>query len=420
VTGPARTAAGNRYTVLSVVPDGPGYVLGSRYSRDFVAVPGIGGDVVRWLQAGYSVDECADRAARRMGEPVDVAGFVAGLAAAGLLPPEGAEDGQADDRPAEDGQPAAEVPPAARRIGRILFGRTGLTVQVVLALGAVVAMVAVPRLRPHYTDAIVTGVPLVSLLLVAAIGTLSGLVHEYAHVLAAAARGVPGRVSISRRMVTIVYQTDLTRLWAVPRRDRVVPLLAGLLSDAATVGVLVAIEASALIGDGLAGHLLRALVFIKIAGIAFQLEIFMRTDLYALFVVLTGCRNLWATKGALARRAIRRPSADDLAQIGAAGAREVFWAKVYLLLYVPGVAWTTWYFAVFGLPALGRIVAMSVHAVSAYGLASMPGAAGALALALTTASTGFVLLGLARTGYRLVRRLVRDKPVAIEPAATLS
>src|SRR5207237_9276772 len=60
----------SRYAALSVVPDGDGYVLGSRYSREFVAVPAIGGDVVRWLQEGYTVEECAERAADRMGEPV--------------------------------------------------------------------------------------------------------------------------------------------------------------------------------------------------------------------------------------------------------------------------------------------------------------------------------------------------------------
>src|SRR5205814_6017816 len=96
-----RDVKDSRFAALSVVPDGDGYVLGSRYSRDFVAVPAIGGEVVRWLQAGYTVEESAERAALRMGEPVDVAGFVAGLTAAGVLPADHAapDDAAPDDPP---------------------------------------------------------------------------------------------------------------------------------------------------------------------------------------------------------------------------------------------------------------------------------------------------------------------------------
>jgi putative peptide zinc metalloprotease protein len=377
----------SRYGALSLVRDGDGYVLGSRYSRDFVAVPAIGGDVVRWLQEGYSVEECARRAEERIGEPVDVAGFVEGLASAGLLP--------------EAEEEVLPAPPAwTVHIGRILFGPAGLAVQAALTLTAAAVMLAVPRLRPAYNDAIVSGVPLVSFVVVALVATASGLVHECAHVLAAAARGVPGRISISRRMVTLVYQTDLTRLWSVPRRTRVVPLLAGLLSDAATVGVLVLVELVA------APPLVRALVFVKVAGIVFQLEVFMRTDLYALFVLATGCRNLWGTKGAVARRAIGRASAEDRALLETVDRKEIRWARVYLFLYLPGVLWTAWYFTVFAVPALRRLVAMSLDAVAAHGPLNPLGVAGLLAIVVTVASTGFVLWGVARTAVRLVRMVV--------------
>jgi hypothetical protein len=69
---------------------------------------------------------------------------------------------------------------------------------------------------------------------VAVIGTASGLVHECAHVLAAAARGVPSRVSIGRRLIAIVHQTDLTRLWGVPRRARAARRILVMSIDAVT------------------------------------------------------------------------------------------------------------------------------------------------------------------------------------------
>jgi hypothetical protein len=381
------------YAALSIVPDGDGYVLGSRYTRDFVAVPRIGGDVVRWLQSGLTVEECASRAEQAMGEPVDVAGFLAGLTAAGLLP-----DSSVTAAPAPR---AAEVPRWRRRAGRLLFGPVGLAAQSAVAVAGLAAMVAVPSLRPRYTDVIVSQVPLVSILLGAVLVVASGLTHEFAHVLGAAARGVPSRISISRRMVTIVYQTDLTRLWSVPRRSRVVPLLAGIAVDAAIAGAGVLLELR-----GFSNPLVRALVFMNLSAILFQLQIYMRTDLYALFVVATGCRNLWAAKGAVARRLIRRTTPEDSALLGALGRREVAWARVYLMLYIPGVVWTAWYFTVFGVPAIAKLAGMSLAALATYGLFTPLGAAGAAALALTIASSSFIALGLVRTAVRLTRQVM--------------
>lgn len=387
----------NRYSDLSLVRDGDGYIIGSRSSRTFVAVPEIGGTVVEWLQDGCTIEECADRAVKLMGEPVDVAAFVDGLTAAGLLTH---QDHELPPAVTTQPEPAAWT----RRAGRILFGRTGLTVQCALATAGLAALVTRPDLRPHYTDVIVSQVALLSMVVVAALATASGLIHECAHVLAAAARGVPSRVSISRRMITIVYQTDLTRLWSVPRRQRVVPLVAGPLSDAATLGLLLAAEMA--MSPGLPLSLVRALVLIKISGIAFQFEVFMRTDFYALFVVATGCRNLWGTKGAVARRAIRRATADDLALLASVHVREIRWARLYLFLYVPGVAWTVWYFITFALPATVKLASMSINAVGSHGALSLLGMAGILALAITATTTAFILRGLVRTGTRLVRDVV--------------
>ena len=401
---PGRAPAG-RYGALTVVRDGDGYVLGSQRSADFVAVPDIGGRVVRWLREGASVGECAQRAAEICGESVDVAGFLDGLVQAGLL--------AADDGPgADDGAGAGEELAAWKRaVGRVLFGPAGLTGQGLLAAAAVVIMVSQPRVRPAYTDAIATGVPLLSILFIAVLGTVLGLAHEFAHVLAAWAAGVSSRVSISRRMFAVVYQTDLTRLWGVPRRARIVPLLAGLVFDAATIGVLTLLELTGLAGaSSLTTHLIREVVFLNVSAIAFQFLIFLRTDVYALFVLATGGKHLWDTKGAISRKAVGRATAADLALLASVGRREIFWAKIFLCLYAPGVLFTTWYFVAYALPAWRKITVTALHAAISRPV-SLSGAAGAIAVALTVASTGYVLWGLARTLSRIGRQLLESRPV---------
>jgi hypothetical protein len=396
VTGGERAAAG-QFAAVSVVRDGDGYVLGRLGAPDFVAVPEIGGLVVRWLQDGTSVSECARRAAELAGEPVDVAGFLDGLRQAGLL-------ASADGPPAEDGPPAG-VAPWQAAAGRAAFGPAGLAWQGLLAAAAVAVLTCFPHARPGYADAITTGAPLPSVVILAVLATCLGLAHELAHVLAAWAANVPSRVSISRRMIFVVYQTDLTQLWTVPRRSRVVPLLAGLLFDGAATGILAMAE---LMVPGsappLVVHLIRAAVFLNVGAIAFQFLIFLRTDVYALFVLATGCRNLWDTKGALARRAIGRATMADLAVLAAAGPREIRWARVFLGLYAPGVLLTTWYFAVFAVPATQKIARASISELISSGPWSLAGAAAGTALTITAASAAFVLAGLARSLARIIRQ----------------
>lgn len=149
-------------------------------------------------------------------------------------------------------------------------------------------LLSAPDLRPTYADGFIVDTPLVAMLALAALGTAGGVLHEVAHVLAAARFGVRSRLSISRRLFVIVYQTDLTGLWGLPRRQRAVPIAAGMTSDAAILGVLLVAELM-LPADPhpLVPAVVRALVLLKITALVFQIEVFMRTDVYALFALAT-------------------------------------------------------------------------------------------------------------------------------------
>jgi putative peptide zinc metalloprotease protein len=389
---PVQELTRDRFAALTVVADGDGYVLGHPASADFVAVPAIGGHVVHWLQAGHGLKECARRAEDEMGEPVDVAGFVEGLTQAGLLPEETVGSGS--------------LHPRKRFAGRLLFGPVGLAVQTALTAFGVVALIAAPAARPDYRDALASTVPLVSQVAIILISVMLGMTHELGHVLAAWAVGVSSRISISRRMIAIVFQTDLTRLWTVPRRRRAVPLLAGLLVDGAIVGLLVLAELTVLRGASpWLVHLARTIVFLNVGAVAPQFLIFLRTDIYALFVLATGSRNIWGAKSALLRGLVRRDTAADRALLTGLGPREVRWAKVFLALYVPGVLLVTWYAVVFLIPAVARLVRIALHGLVDHGIASLTGGAAAASLAITAASTIFIGYGLARNVSRLVRRV---------------
>ena len=396
-TGPLAAGSANRFRELTAVRDGDRYVIGSPRSPDYLAVPEIGGRVVQWLRAGHSVSRCAELAQVAAGQPVDVARFVAVLDEAGLLP--------GDAEPETDTGPQ---PVRGRTVGRILFGPIGLVGQLALGSVALALLIHEPDLRPTFEDSFIVDAPLPAILLLAAIGTSAGLLHEIAHVLAAARFGVRSRLSISRRLFAIVYQTDLTGLWGLPRRQRAIPIAAGMISDAAILGgLLVAEQLMTAQAQPLLLAVVRALVLLKVTGLVFQIEIFMRTDLYALFALATRSRNLWATKGAVARTAVGRATAEDRALLAATDAREVRWAKLYLFLYLPGVLWATWYLVQFGIPTILRLVDLSLLAIAAHGPVSLGGLSGFTALALCLGPLCWTLWGVAGSVTRTVRLILR-------------
>jgi hypothetical protein len=396
-----------RYADLTLVPDGEGFIIGSPHAADFLAVPKVGGLVVRWLQEGHDVDECAAMAECYAGQSVDITGFLDRLSAEGLLPSAG---GAGASRAASTVAARRAGQPRGKRLGRLLYGPAGLGLQLGLTVAGLAVLITQPTLRPHYTDAIVTDIPLASLLIGASMAVAGGLLHEAAHVVAAAAKGVRSSITISRRLYTIVYQTDLTQLWSLPRRDRLLPLSAGMLIDAAVAGLILLLLASRWQdAHPLLIDVARAIVLLKLSGILFQAEVFMRTDLYAIFAAVSGCHNLWATKDAVARRLIRRAGRDDLAHLEAVSRREVRWATGYLALYVPGVVWATWYFVTFALPTLWTLLEMSIGAVALHGVSSPLGIAGALAVGLVVIPTTFVLFGTIRSAARGLRTVLKPR-----------
>ncbi|MGW4498091.1 hypothetical protein ACWENR_05660 [Micromonospora sp. NPDC004336] len=441
--------AAERFAALTVVPDGDVHIVGSLHSAEYLAVPEIGATVIRWLQAGESIERCAARAEELAGEPVDVADFVATLVEHGLLPAPETGDGTDGTDGTDAAGPAGtagsvgsarSAGPARssgvagsagaagsagsarsagsaaagwRLVGRVLFHPVAWAAHAALAVAAVLLLAARPELRPHYTDLTPTGSALSSLLLVSLLTVVCILVHEAGHVAAAARLGLRSSLSVSRRLYFVVFQADLTRLWSVPRRQRFGPLLAGMALDAATLGAfLIAQDLLAPRLGAEAVQILRTLVLVQISGILIQTWIFMRTDLYALFTTATSSRNLWVLKGALLRSWVRRETVTDRATLADATARELRWAKVFVCLYVPGLVYALGYLAYFGIPGSLRILRMAVGAIEDPGLTTLAGWSGVAALVFVFLPASLALGGAARSGLRLLRAATRRRATA--------
>jgi hypothetical protein len=350
-----------RLVELSVVGDGDSVVIGDRQSGVFVAVPPVGGVVVRALQAGAGVAEAAAAAERFAGQPVDVAGFVDRLRGLGFV----ADAVGAERQP----KPTAAIQqrrwlrgPAPDRIAW-LFGRAAWTVFAGLAVFDIGVLIARPQLVPHARAAYLLvhagAGPSLVLLFPFATALVAG--HECGHWLAARAAGLSARFGIDHRMYFLVFETDLSQLWSLPRRRRFGPLLAGLATDATVLAVLLAIELGgaerwwAL--PAFAAHLVAALAFAEAGAMTWQCLLFLRTDLYAVLVTATGCHNLWRVKTLSLRRALKILTPAQTAELATARPRDRSVAAWFRWLWLGGFLAAGAWFAWFYLPPLTHLVA---------------------------------------------------------------
>jgi hypothetical protein len=326
------------------VPDGSDVIVGRMDTGNYAAFPADGAELLRWLQAGVSTDEAERRYRGRYGEAVDMADFLATLRDLDFIRPQGEAV-------------AGTVPPRQVRgllLGRVAFSWPVWLVYLGLCGYALVLMVRFPYLRPRYQNFFFTP----SLLLMELglfFGQLPGIVfHEAMHVLAGRRLGVPTRVRLGNRLYTLVFETHLDGLWSVPRRQRYLPLLAGVLGDLVWCALLTVL---AWLTDPHAGRytfpgaFLRALALATLLRLAWQFYLYLRTDVYQVFVTGLRCVDLHQTTREYltnrVRRALRRPARYDESRWHPRDRRIARW---YVYLFVAGYAFTVGTFAWVGVP----------------------------------------------------------------------
>ncbi|MEY7970604.1 hypothetical protein AB8O38_01240 [Saccharomonospora xinjiangensis] len=355
----APSDGGVRLRPLSVVEDGDEVVVGDPESGTFVTIPPVGGVVVRALQRGAGLREAAEEAEAFAGEPVDVAAFVEVLKDLGFV-----DDGSGKKREAERTaaiQNKRWLAGVSQRVAAPFFGTPAWAGYIALALFCVATFVAVPGLWPSSgQDAFLTGDIGSSALLLVPFALLSMALHEGGHWFAARAIGINARFGIDRRSVLLVFETDLTQVWTVPRRRRYIPLLGGIAVDVVVLSVLLGarllVHTGAWSPPAIVDSTLAVWVYVKLAGLLWQCMVFLRSDLYAVLVNALGCRNLWRVKTLLLRRAFGRLTEEQRTELAGASPVDVrvgLWFRwVWLAGSVVVLAW----FAVFVLPPIVTVI----------------------------------------------------------------
>jgi hypothetical protein len=318
------TASGLEFHRLTFVDEPDGVVVGRADTQSYAMLPGDGAALLRRLTAGMPSDTAAEWYRAEFGEPVDMADFIATLRELGFVRND-------SDQPTEPARLRFQ------RLGRLAFSPPAWLVYTALVIACVVVMVTHPEVRPHARN--VFFVP--SLVVVQTSLLLAQLPavwwHEWFHVLAGRRRGLPTRLALSRRLYFVVVETHLDGLYGVPRRQRYLPFLAGMLADTLLFSVL---TLAALGGSSWIARLALAVAYTIVLRLAWQFYVFLRTDLYYVLTTLLGCVNPHEATSAYLRRKLCwlpgvRPPAEDESAWSPRDRRAAPW---FALLTLGGVA----------------------------------------------------------------------------------
>ena len=334
---------------LTMTPQAGSVIVGRADVGRFVAIPPIGAQAIELLREGRSI--AAVEAAITppdATEPVDVLGFANSLVGLDFVASVDLVATQQEAAPRRDGLVVAPGPHA-----RWLFSRPAAALATLAGLVAVALLIARPEVRPHPLDAFFLATPAESLAALTVLTyALAGL-HELAHVMAAAALGVPARLRITRRLYFLTFETNLTGLWALPPRRRLGPLLAGMAFDAVVLCALLLLRVAG-IGPS---RLVAALVLVEVSALVVQLFVFLRSDVYAVMTALLGCTNLAQTTRLLLRRSVHRLSPSQAAELAAMPERDLAVARWYRFVHVAGLAVAAWFFVAFFVPTTLHLLA---------------------------------------------------------------
>ncbi|KJY29429.1 hypothetical protein VR45_29985 [Streptomyces sp. NRRL S-495] len=317
--------------------------IGSPETDTYAVFPADGAELVRMLADGLTPREAAERYRTAHGESVDIADLVEVLAELDLF------------RPADT--PTAETAPVRwQRLGGLLFGRPALVGYALLTALAAVEMVRVPALVPR-TDNLffTTSYTLVVLLLFFGQAPLLAL-HEAFHALAGRRLGLRSRLSVGHRLVYLVLETSLDGLVSVPRRQRYLPILAGMLADVLAIAVLTLIADVTRGGAATVARLCLAIAYATVLRLAWQGFFYLRTDLYVLLSTALGCVNLHAAAVDVLRNTVRRVTGRPPVDLEVHHPVDRRAARWYAWLMVVGYAFTLTMFAGVVVPTAYRLL----------------------------------------------------------------
>lgn len=305
---------------LSFVDEGEDVVVGRLDSGSYAVLPRDGAELLQQLCDGVPPGAAAAWYAARFSEDVDIDEFLDSLFDLGFLR-QSFDTASTDPTSAtvpslpDPNRPNRPSPVRQQRLGRWAFSSPALLGYLLLIIGGIFTMSRHGDLVPSPHQIFFVN----SLLIVQLVVTFGQIpllfAHEGCHILAGKRLGLPTRLRISNRLMYVVFETQMNGLLSVARRKRYLPFLAGMLGDAGVIAVLDLIANVTRTSAGplsMTGRVAVTLAFTVCMRLAWQCQLYLRTDLYFVAATALNCHDLHdASKAILWNRIWRKAGRSD-------------------------------------------------------------------------------------------------------------
>jgi len=340
------------------------HIVGRVETGRFITLPEIGLHVLTPLQEGRSLGETEAWIHEQNGLKVDVRDFTLKLLALGFVR---SIDGNVLE---SQGEMKITFPWLKPEHVRWLFSKPmNLAILLVYALAGL-TLLSDGALIPRPVDFIWHSSMMVVMLGNAVWSLLSLAAHEMAHLAAARSLGIPGRIGLGTRLHYLVSHTDVSSLWAVPRRKRYRVYMAGIVWDLLVMAIALLLKAYAPLSD-MGRGICSAIMLIGYLRLLWEFYFFIRTDIFFVLQDLLRCRDLygdagrylgwiwWRIRSALAEQ----PSAVEHPGLSKVPENERRKVRVYAWIMFFGSASALGMFFFYGIPITVQFIQHSINSI---------------------------------------------------------
>lgn len=266
---------------LSVLKEGDSYIVGNADIGDFYQFPWQGVKILDWLGSGDTAATIKSRLALEDPEPVDVDDFLEQLTEIGFIHSASQRE-VVQERLQVSARGTRTTFSVNPKIAKAIFSPPVTVCYLAIVSYAFVAAIENPDLRVNVDALYVESNRLLLLAIVLALSLIHIVMHELGHMLAAARHGVRSKYGIGNRLWDLVAESDLTGILTLPKSQRYLPMLAGLLVDILWVSGLTILLGTLLRHDAgrFAIQVVQVLVLETLLGMAWQFNVFVKTDIY--------------------------------------------------------------------------------------------------------------------------------------------
>ena len=274
---------------LRINKDKKYFIVEDILTGEFYEMPAICIEAIKMINDGQPLNLIEEILKDRYPEEqVDLQNFAMDLLELGLVK---SLDGKIIPKKVEKKKKSGRLEWIPPNIGRFFFNRYSSPLYSLITLVSIILFVMKPELFPMYDDVFVFDLMINNILAFLSISFLLVIVHEFGHVLAVRAEGLPTKIELGHRLFFIVFETDMSRVWSLQPEKRNRLYLAGMYFDAVVLflGLMVQIlfvEHYYVVG------IAKMVVISTFIRVIYQFCVFMKTDMYYVLENWSGCYNL--------------------------------------------------------------------------------------------------------------------------------